>query len=228
MKPNTEVLFVEDDPALAMIVQAAMQAEGFTVRHCGSVAAARRAYLERRPDLIVLDVMLPGDSGFDLARQLRREDQQTPILFLTAKARVDDVVQGFRVGGNDYLRKPFSVQELIVRMQALTSATASYPPEDTEAYDLGELTFYPGRQELQRGAQRYSLTGTEAQLLQVLVRQPNQLVSKQDILQEVWGDSSLYHSRSLDVFISRLRKHLEQDAELKIINVRGRGYKLVV
>ncbi|MEL7118698.1 MAG: response regulator transcription factor [Bacteroidota bacterium] len=226
-----KILFVEDEPSLAMIVKDSMETEGFNVVHAEDGTQAIQYYQSEKPDLIVLDVMLPKTTGFEIAKTIRNIDQTTPIIFLTAKSQVKDVVQGFESGGNDYLRKPFSVEELIIRMKVLLSDRRLLAHiEETEEviFQLGQFTFDSNRQLLSIKEEEIQLTAKESELLKLFCQNPNQLLSKSSILMKVWGDDSFFHSRSMDVFVSKLRKYLKQDPNLKIMNIRGSGYKLLV
>ena len=226
-----KILFVEDEPSLAMIVKDSMETEGFDVVHADNGADAIQYYQSHQPDLIVLDVMLPKTTGFEIAKTIRNIDQVTPIIFLTAKSQVKDVVKGFESGGNDYLRKPFSVEELMVRMKVLLSDKRLLAHvEETEeiVFQIGLYTFDSNRQLLSIGTEETQLTAKESELLKLFCQNQNRLISKSSILMKVWGDDSFFHSRSMDVFVSKLRKYLKQDANLKIMNIRGSGYKLLV
>lgn len=227
---TTKILYVEDEPALATIITDALEAEGFTVFHCSDGPAALRLYQAERPHLLLLDVMLPKSSGFTVAKTIRNTDPTTPILFLTAKAKTQDVIEGFQSGGNDYLRKPFSVEELIVRMQVLLSPDRLLHQTATAAtthFSIGRFQFDSRKQELRLDGTTHRLTAREAELLQLFCAHPNELLTKKSILLNVWGDDSFFHSRSMDVYISKLRKLLKADPSVEILNVRGRGYKLI-
>ena len=230
MQQKTRILFVEDEAALAMIISDSMEAEGFEVHHYSDAEPALKAYFELQPDLIVLDVMLPKSNGFEIAKTIRNTDRKTPIIFLTAKAKVQDVVTGFQSGGNDYLRKPFSIEELIIRMRVLLNDARLLVNDQNEEsiFQLGDFNFNTIQQTLKTGEKTIKLTGRESELLHLFCQHQNQLLSKQSILLKIWGDDSFFHSRSMDVFISKLRRYLKEDPRLQIINVRGAGYKLVV
>ena len=222
---------MEDEPSLAMILVDSMEAEGFQVWHCSSVSEGLKCYFEVNPDLLVLDVMLAKSSGFEMAKTIRNTDKLTPILFLTAKSKVKDVITGFQVGGNDYLKKPFSIEELIVRIRVLLSDTRLLnlsEPAKNHIFQIGLFSFDSNQQILYDEEEIIQLTGREAALLKLFCEHLNHLLSKQSILLKIWGDDSFFNSRSMDVFISKLRKHLKKDPTLKIINIRGAGYKLVV
>ena len=227
------LLLVEDEPALARIVQDSLEARGFTVHHAPDGEQGYRLFQQLRPDLVVADVMLPLCDGFELTRRIRREHATVPILFLTARSQPADVVKGFELGGNDYLRKPFSLDELVVRIQALLGRLplAPAPPlPPAGPQPLGSYFFDHLRQRLHLadGSQPpVQLTHREAELLRCLAAQPGQVLTRADVLRELWGDDSFFNGRSLDVFITRLRRYLRHDPQVQILNVRGVGYKLL-
>jgi DNA-binding response OmpR family regulator len=229
MKTN-KILLVEDEPSLALIIKDSLEAEGFTVDHFTEVNSALKYFYGQEPDLIVLDVMLPKSNGFEMAKTIRNTDQQTPILFLTAKSKAKDVVEGFRSGGNDYLKKPFSIEELVVRIQVLLNDKRLLIEEENEdhIYQIGQYAFDSNQQVLLFENTVTQLTGRESALLQLFCNHQNTLLTKKSILLKIWGDDSFFNSRSMDVFISKLRKHLKKDPAIKILNIRGAGYKLVV
>ncbi|MEO0732645.1 MAG: response regulator transcription factor, partial [Bacteroidota bacterium] len=231
MSRQRRILLVEDELTLAVLIKDNLVKNGYVVQHTADGVAALRAYAEAAPDLIILDVMLPKANGFTVAKTIRNTDRTTPILFLTAKSKTADVVQGFRVGGNDYLRKPFALEEFLVRVRALLStdrlADRADTPQET-TFSLGQYVFDSKRLSLvYQGKARTKVTAREAELLRLFCLHPNQVLTKASILLQVWGDDSFFHSRSLDVFISRLRKYLKEDPSVELINLRGVGYKLV-
>lgn len=227
----TKILLVEDEPSLQMLIRDNLVQAGYEVVDTRNGVTAWSVYQEEQPDLLLLDVMLPGQDGFALARQVRARDRHTPILFLTAKARPRDVVQGFEAGGNDYLKKPFGLEELLVRVKVLLSDRRLLTPtaQDSSPVQLGSATFDPVRRQLLHpGRDPIRLTLRETDLLQLLYTQKGEVVDKTIILQQIWGDDGFLNSRSLDVFISRLRKYLKPAEEVEIVNQRGVGYMLVV
>ncbi len=226
------ILLVEDEPSLALIVQDSLESRGFTVDFAADGEAGLAQFRQRCPDIVVADVMMPRLDGFSLAAQIRRENAGVPILFLTARSQTADVVRGFELGGNDYLKKPFSMDELIVRIRALL-ARAQPPAPVPETVPAGPLTLgryqfdYP-RQKLRLDAHEETLTNREAELLKRLHDQRNQVLERGAVLRELWGDDSFFNGRSLDVFITRLRRCLKNDPQVQIVNVRGIGYKLIL
>lgn len=225
------ILLAEDEPALAMVVAETLESQGFLVTVATDGEAALDRYRHQCPNLLILDVMLPKCDGFSVAQVIRETDSETPILFLTAKAKGSDVVEGFESGGNDYLRKPFSMEELIVRMRVLLSQKRLLPQSHAaklSSYRLGRYTFQRHEATLSCAKKTQQLTIREAELLALFCEKPNILITKETLLLSVWGQDSMLNSRSLDVFISRLRKYLIEDETVNIVNLRGSGYKLVL
>lgn len=229
MKQTHKILLAEDEPMLGKIVKESLESRGFEVVHCKDGEQALTAYQAESPALLVLDVMMPKLDGFTLAKQIRQENPNIPIIFLTAKSRTQDVVEGFEHGGNDYLKKPFSMEELIVRMNALLERNLGQATTTkTDEIRVGKFTFSPSRQSLSIGNESETLTHRETEVLLRLAQKPNTLIEKKDILTQIWESDDFYASRNLDVYITKLRKKLKADPKLEIINVRGYGYKLVV
>jgi DNA-binding response OmpR family regulator len=224
-----KVLLVEDEPVLAEIICESLQTRGFEVTLAGSVAQATECYAQQRPDIMILDVMLPDGDGFSIAKQLRHTDVDTPVIFLTSRSLPQDVVEGFESGGNDYLKKPFSLEELIVRMKALLNKNRLVIPVEPGAKNtrIGDYLFqYPKGVLSFAGAQR-ALTTRESEILQMLIINRNQLLPRQTLLQTFWDTDDYFAGRSLDVFITKLRKYLKDDPTVTILNIRGQGYKLI-
>lgn len=224
------ILLIEDEAALGLIVKDSLEARGFRVQLAPDGEAGWRLYRQQPPDLVVADVMLPRLDGFSLAGRIRETNPTVPIIFLTARSQPADVVRGFELGGNDYLRKPFSMDELIVRIKAqLGRPLATAPPPAVTPVLIGRYAFDPTRQRLQLdNGPEISLSHREAELLRHLYEQRNQVLERAPVLRALWGDDSFFNGRSLDVFITRLRRHLKDDSRVQIINVRGIGYKLIL
>jgi DNA-binding response OmpR family regulator len=224
---SPRVLLLEDERPLARIITESLEKRGFRVTHAPDGRQGLEAFRQGSFDLCVVDVMLPQLDGFAFVREIRRSDLATPVLFLTAKSQTEDVISGFAAGGNDYLRKPFSLEELILRLRELLRRSA--PPDALPpTVPIGRYTFLPQKQELWLGEQLAGkLSHRESELLALLVRHRNQVLARQATLLQLWGDDSFFTARSMDVYISKLRKHLRQDPEVEILNIRGYGYKLV-
>ncbi len=215
----------EDEASLGMIIKESLETRNFEVALCEDGEQALRAYRRYDPDLLVLDVMMPKKDGFTLAQEIRKENPSIPIIFLTAKSQTKDVVEGFEHGGNDYLKKPFSMEELIVRINALLNRISLQ--HNLEDITIGKFRFNSIKQLLLLGNEETILTHRESQLLYHLAQKKNLILDRSTILKTLWGDDDFFNARSMDVFITKLRKKLKPDPEVQIINVRGYGYKLI-
>lgn len=222
-----DILLVEDEISRAMIVKDALEEEGYEVAIARDGQDGIDRYFKEHPSLVIADVMMPGIDGFEMVRRIRRIDKEVPVLFLSARSSVDDIVCGFELGANDYLRKPFSLRELIVRVKALMMKS-EVETEAASFHELGLYTFYPSTQTLHVGGEEIELSFKESELLRLLCENGNLPVNTKDILLELWGNDSFYNTRSLHVFITKLRHKLEKDPRIRILNVRGIGYKLSV
>ncbi|MGV6830771.1 MAG: response regulator transcription factor [bacterium] len=226
MNKEIHILLAEDEPALGQIIKETIETRGFRVSLCVDGNEALQSYKNTKPDILVLDVMMPKKDGFTLAKEIRMEDEETPILFLTAKSQTQDVVEGFTIGGNDYLKKPFSIEELIVRIKNLIQRTTLQ--RKSEIIKFGTYTFDFPKQTLQyKDEKAEQLTHRESHLLYHLIKNRNQVLDRSLILNKLWGNDDFFSARSMDVFITKLRKKLKQDESIQIINVRGFGYKLI-
>ncbi|RKR82841.1 DNA-binding response OmpR family regulator [Mucilaginibacter gracilis] len=226
---TTKVLLVEDEPVLAEIIRESLQSRSFSVTHTSSAQDALQLYNEYSPDIIILDVMLPDGDGFSIAKQIRIADVATPVIFLTSRSLVEDVVEGFESGGNDYLKKPFSLEELIIRMKALLSKNrlaVSIKP-DTQNIRIGNYRFQYPKGILSFAGTERVLTTRECEILQMLILNRNQILSRQTLLFAFWDNDDYFSGRSLDVFMAKLRKYLRNDPGVNILNIRGQGYKLI-
>jgi len=223
------VLLAEDELALAHIVRESLEESGFEVTLCANGEQALQKYRAQKPDILALDVMMPKMDGFEVARHIRETDKITPIIFLTARSQPKDVVAGFESGANDYLKKPFSVEELIVRIKVLlsTNRLLERPKTINEDYQISNLLFSSNKNTLQQGINTWQLTARESDILKMLCKHKHEVITRKALLTTVWGDDSFFNARSLDVFITRLRRQLDADPNIQIINIRGVGYKLV-
>lgn len=226
----TKILYVEDEPFLGRIVKESLESRSFQVRMIRDGAQALQAYRDFQPHVCVLDVMLPNRDGFSIGQDIREEDPRVPIMYLTAKNQTEDVLQGFKSGGNDYLRKPFSMEELIVRVQNLLQLSNRQPPAAApgQTITLGQFTFLPNKYELHFQDQLRTLSHRETELLQILCNHQNRIVQRKHILQKIWGDDSFFNSRNLDVYITKMRDYLKKDPSLRIVTIKGIGYHFVV
>lgn len=228
------MLLVEDETTLAMIIKDTLDAQGFDITTAENGEEGLRTFFEVRPHVLVADVMMPKMDGFEMVKRIRKSDKVTPVLFLTARSAVNDVVEGFELGANDYLKKPFGMQELIVRIRALAQRNSLLQQmsglqgnKEGELLEIGLYTLNPTTQQLSFAGLAEELSNRESEILRMLAENKSKVVETQDILLKLWGDDSFFNSRSLQVFITKLRHKLNKDERIKIINVRGIGYKLI-
>jgi DNA-binding response OmpR family regulator len=229
MTAPTKLLVVEDDPNLGSLLSQYLQAKGFEVELRTDGVQGSQAYDQGRYDLLILDVMLPLKDGFTLAREIRQKDPGIPIVFLTAKSMKQDTLAGFESGADDYMTKPFSMEELILRIQAvLRRANGVERPEpEPERYQLGKSQFDPRKQVLRTPVGERRLTTKESELLRLLCQHQNKVLERNEALRQVWGNDSYFSGRSMDVYIAKLRKYLREDPLVEIINVHGQGFRLI-
>ncbi len=232
MTPKAHILYVEDDVNLSFVTSDNLELAQFAVTHCLSGADAWAAFQRTTFDLCILDVMLPGIDGFTLAKQIRAGNATIPILFLSARADKIDRLAGLRLGADDYLTKPFSIEELILKIEIFLRRTAglSTLPPTREVPEpvrvLGNYQFHTQNLTLTHAVQTQTLTRREADVLHYLIDRPNTLIRRDELLKAIWGDDDYFMGRSLDVFISRLRKHLRHDPAIRIDNLHGVGFRL--
>lgn len=225
-RSKNTILLAEDEPALGQIIKESLETRNFNVLLCENGEKAYQIYKQNSPELLVLDVMMPKKDGFTLAKEIRLEDDTIPIIFLTAKSQTEDVVEGFNIGGNDYLKKPFSIEELIARINNLLNRTQLQ--KTTDVIEIGAYTFnFPKQHITYKNSEKVQLTHREAHLLYHLIKHKNQVLDRSLILNKLWGTDDFFSARSMDVFITKLRKKLKQDESIQIVNVRGFGYKLI-
>lgn len=220
-----KLLLAEDEPSLGQIIKESLETRDFEVYLAENGIKAKELYQQKNPDILVLNVMMPKKDGFTLAREIREENNQIPIIFLTAKSQTKDVLEGFSHGGNDYLKKTFSMKELIVRVHALLRRNTL--KIDHEKISIGAYTFNFTKQTLQFEDTTVILTHREAELLFHLSQKRNEILDRSFILNKLWGNDDFFNARSMDVFISKLRKKLQGDINIQIVNIRGFGYKLI-
>ncbi|MEQ8474175.1 MAG: response regulator transcription factor [Marinoscillum sp.] len=220
-----KLLFLEDEPSLARIVSESLTSADFSVTHVLNGQEGLNLFHNSHFDICVVDVMMPELDGLTFVKELRKTNKKVPIIFLTAKSMTEDVVKGYKEGGNDYLKKPFSLEELILRIKELLKRTYGEPQSELP---IGHYLFYPVQQELWLNDQFITkLSYRETQLLHLLAQHKDQVLDRKICLLELWGDDSFFQARTMDVYISKLRKHLSQDQNVEIMNVRGVGYKLI-
>jgi len=223
-----KILYVEDEPFLAKIVCETLEKNGFQMIHIADGKKAIMEFNDTDFDICVLDIMLPNKSGYQIAKEIRAINNNIPIIFLSAKSQTEDVISGFESGGNDYLKKPFSMEELIVRIKNLLR----FKPQTqikSDTVSLGKnFTFYGKKQLLEYKDKSIQLSYKESQLLKALVQQINNIVERKELLNTIWGDDNYFNSRNLDVYIRKLRKHFDKDSTLRIITLKGIGYRFVI
>lgn len=228
MKLKRKLLLAEDERMLAEILSDTLSDRGFEVSLAFDGEEALERVRQWQPEVIVADVMMPRMDGFTLARRLRKEGCRAPILFLTARSATEDVVKGFDSGGNDYLRKPFAIDELIVRLEALLARFAPRKAEDEKGYEIGACRFDVQRSRLEFEGSVEELPSREAEVLLRLCRRMGEVVELSELLRELWGEDTFFNLRSLNVIVSRLRRRLARDSRVKILSIRGVGYRLLV
>jgi DNA-binding response OmpR family regulator len=219
------ILYVEDDASLAFVTRDNLELQGYSVHHCLDGKSALSVAQREKFDLCILDVMLPEMDGFTLAQEIRKFDTEIPIIFLTAKSLKEDKIKGLKLGGDDYITKPFSIEELILKIEIFLRRRNVSAPLPVAKYRFGNFEFdYPNLELISNGFKE-TLTQREADLLKYLLERPNQVIKRSDILETLWGEDDYFLGRSLDVFISRLRKYLKLDEDVKIENVHGVGFR---
>ena len=221
------VLLCEDDENLGMLLREYLQAKGYDTELCPDGEAGYRAFTQNQYDLCVLDVMMPKKDGFSLARDIRQINEEIPIIFLTAKTLKEDILEGFRIGADDYLTKPFSMEELTFRIEAILRRVRGKKSRNRTHYNIGSFSFDTQKQILSRGDEQTKLTTKESELLSLLCAHANEILQRDFALKTIWIDDNYFNARSMDVYITKLRKHLKADENVEIINIHGKGYKLI-
>lgn len=229
--PNTKILLTEDDPNLGQLLQEYLANKGYQTDLATDGNAGLKRFLEGSYDLCLFDVMMPKKDGFSLAKEIRLTNKEVPIIFLTAKSMKEDTIQGFKVGADDYITKPFSMEELLLRIQAVLrryQKTTQIAEPQQALFTLGKYAFDFDHQLLTLNGTTQKLTSKEAALLKLFCENKNQPINRSFALKLIWGDDSYFNARSMDVYITKLRKHLKDDSSLQIINLHGEGFKLLV
>lgn len=232
MSKKAKLLYVEDDIHLSYVTIDNLELQGYEVIHCEDGKSALETFAGNNFDLCILDVMLPNTDGFEIAKQIRESDQQIPIIFLTAKSLKEDKLKGLKLGGDDYITKPFSIEELILKIEIFLKRSAkieSKPSEEKEIYKIGShYQFDYKNLTLIYGNESERLTQKEADLLKMFAQSPNEVLKRELILTKIWGKDDYFLGRSLDVFISRLRKYLRKDTSIIIENIHGVGFNMQI
>ncbi len=228
---DKHILVLEDDPNLGFILQENLELRGYTTTLCTDGEQGLKTFRSGSFDLCLVDVMMPKKDGFTFAKEVRERDQQTPLIFLTAKSMKEDKIEGFKIGCDDYVSKPFSMEELALRIQAVLKRGVSPPGSATKTeaqeFSIGKYLFDYGRQVLEYKGKKQKLTNREAELLKLLCLHQNNILERDHALKTIWGNDTYFNGRSMDVFISRLRSYLKNDGSIEILNVHGKGYKLL-
>lgn len=228
-KNKIKLLLAEDDPNLGSLLSEYLGAKGFEVTLCKDGDEGLKAFSQNSYDFIILDVMMPLKDGFTLAREIRTVNKDVPILFLTAKSMKADTLKGFEIGADDYVTKPFSMDELLVRINAILRRTGNAPEdEEINEFEVGAYHYNYQTQRLEINGETIKLTTKENDLLHLLCKNLNGIMERNYALNAIWGDDNYFNGRSMDVYIAKLRKHLSKDPSLEIVNVHGRGFKLLV
>ena len=229
---RTKIFYVEDEIFLSKIIKESLESRGYEVCLVRDGRFAEDEYLAFQPDICVLDIMLPNKDGFEIGKMVKEYDPQMPILFLTAKDQTQDVLQGFKIGANDYIRKPCSIEELIVRIEnLLTLMKGKVVPDNEPQYQasVGDFIFYTHKYSMEhKDGSSIKLSHKEVELLKLFAKNINQTINRQEILDAVWGDDSFFNSRNLDVYITKLRGFFKKDKNIKIITLRGVGYHFLI
>lgn len=227
MEEKLKILLCEDDENLGMLLREFLQAKGFDAELYPDGEKGYDAFLKGQYDLCVLDVMMPKKDGFTLAQEIRNINSDVPIIFLTAKSIKDDVFEGFKIGADDYITKPFSMEELVFRIGAILRRVKGKKEKEVTVYQIGKYTFDTQKQVLISDDKTQKLTTKECELLALLCRHVNEILERNFALKSIWIDDNYFNARSMDVYITKLRKLLKDDPAIEIINIHGKGYKLI-
>ena len=227
MEQQTTILLCEDDENLGVLLKEYLMAKGLRVELQPDGEAGLRAFTKDKFDICVLDVMMPKKDGITLAKDIRNLNSDVPIIFLTAKSMKEDILEGFKAGADDYLSKPFSMEELLYRMEAIMRRVRGKKNKDATVYKLGQFTFDTKKQTLSLNGEDVKLTTKENELLSLLAANANSILERNYALKTIWIDDNYFNARSMDVYITKLRKHLKEDDSIEIINIHGKGYKLI-
>lgn len=228
MSKKVKILLVEDDPNLGLLLSEYLRAKGHPTTLKTDGVEGYNEYIRGDYDFLILDVMVPLKDGFTLAKEIREIDDATPILFLTAKSMNEDKLEGFKVGADDYMTKPFSMEELLARVMAILKRAGQNNEDEKGPFKMGSFTFDPGSHMLTSNDISTKLTTKENELLNLLYKNKNSTLDRNFALKKIWGDDSYFNGRSMDVYITKLRKHLKKDPSIQIINEHGKGFKLIL
>ena len=226
MPTKAKVLLAEDDASLAFVIKDNLEEEGYEVTLCNDGEAAWQQFIKNSFDICLLDVMMPVKDGFSVAKKIRQKSDLVPIIFLTAKSQYQDKFDGFKAGGDDYITKPFNMKELVLRMEVFLRRTKKMHSDQVQEYKIGMLRFSFTDLKLYEDQQEISLTQREADLLRFFCQHPNKVLKREEVLLSVWGKDDYFLGRSMDVFITRLRKHFKADPAIVLETIHGIGFRL--
>jgi DNA-binding response OmpR family regulator len=230
MMNKISVLLVEDEPVLAAIIKESLETRDFIVHIAGNGNNGWSLFKKLKPDICIIDVMLPGRDGFSLVADIRTVDEKVPVIFLTARKQPEDVIHGLEIGADDYMKKPFSMEELVLRLKVMVRRQHQFSAvrnSSSGVVKVGGFMFNMQKQELTAEEQVIQLSQREADLLRLLIEVKNELLDRKTALLKLWGDDDPFAARSMDVYITRIRKYFREDASIEIINIRGKGYSLI-
>ena len=228
MDDKLRIFLCEDDENLGMLLREYLQAKGYVADLFPDGDAGYKAFLKNKYDICVFDVMMPKKDGFTLAQEVRSANSEIPIIFLTAKTLKEDILEGFKIGADDYITKPFSMEELTFRVEAILRRVRGKKNRETNVYKIGKFTFDIQKQILSINGEQTKLTTKESELLNLLCSHANDVLNRDFALKTIWIDDNYFNARSMDVYITKLRKHLKADPAIEIINIHGKGYKLII
>ena len=227
MEEKLHVLLCEDDENLGMLLREYLQAKGYDADLFPDGEAGLSAFRKDKYDLVVTDVMMPKKDGFNMAKEMRGINPDVPIIFLTAKTMKEDIFEGFKIGADDYITKPFSMEELTFRIEAILRRVHGKRVKESTTYHLGNFVFDTQKQILTKNGKQTKLTTKESELLALLCSHANEILQREFALKNIWIDDNYFNARSMDVYITKLRKHLKEEPTIEIINIHGKGYKLI-
>ncbi|QSE98051.1 response regulator transcription factor [Fulvivirga lutea] len=227
MNDKQKILLVEDDPNLGQILKEYLELKGYHIQLARDGEQGKTMFAKGKYNLCLLDVMMPKIDGFELGSTIREIDEEVPIIYLTAKSMKEDTIKGFKIGADDYITKPFSMEELLLRIKAIFKRVAPNTSSVEGPISLGSFTFDPTRRLLAKDGEESKLTTKENELLKMLVSYQNKVLTRTLALKHIWGDDSYFNARSMDVYITKLRKHLKADENIQILTIHGEGFKLV-
>ncbi len=227
MDNQIRILLAEDDVNLGFLLKQYLNAKSYIADLNNDGVKAYKAFTKNKYDLCILDVMMPNKDGFSLAEDIRAINSKIPIIFLTAKTLKEDVLEGFKIGADDYVTKPFDMEELLLRIEAVLRRTNTKKEQNKIIFDLGDFVFDSNKQVLIKNKKNVKLTTKESELLKLLCKNINDVLERNYALRKIWKDDSYYSARSMDVYITKLRKHLKSENSIEIINIHGKGYKLI-